>query len=49
MTEEAICKIYGGIWSRSTDLFMLREKIALLICVILGMPRNIDDEVRFVK
>ena len=46
--EEAIRKKYGGIWSCPTDLSTLREK-ALLLCVILGTSRNMDDEIRFFK
>ena len=43
MTEEAVCKKYGGIWSCPTDFLMI-------ICVKLGMSRNIkDDKIRFVK
>ena len=37
ITEEAVPKKYPGLWSCPTELITLREKIALLISVVLGM------------
>ena len=35
-----------GQFGHVQKTLMLREKITLLISVILGMSRNIDDEIR---